>query len=506
MVAAVVCAGCAVTRPCFTDRATPDVPEVAVRFVAPSEPTPLVDRAQNDWDARLVVDDSFSGLTDSGYRTGTWNMEPFPYHVVLWGGAFDGNDVTYRTVPLAPGPYMFGLLDQDNETAYQGWISVNYGGDDVLDLLTEWRDTVADQKKWLGFENKIEGKLSSRDASHFKQFQKDLRNIERLENRIDRAIKQEKWSNKEHWAERVELIQNAEVLLMPGEFDFFRPSTQPAFRDAELASIRSGDVLTKVVLLADYAQSLEKWQRINDLREDLERYRGVLVEEVKRLERLQRFYAMTDHLYNHGKRFVRAEQRLQETRGMIDRVDRQITNHRRHCHALMFVSGLFAPDEAFQAFEDQRETLLRKRIVLQEQKRLLDRKFSQASRESQKRIMIERERQDLIGQFDVIDTEIRLMNEAKVALNQLRNTTEVIHRHGPARIVTATLVDDRVPAYLVDALERESLMTVRLQSADTLYTPPAQDVASTQKATMKQTSFRTTPTKKTTVKKTTWRP
>ena len=104
-----VCAGCATTQQCYTESTNPGFAEVCVRFVASPEPTQLANDGGYGAEARLVVDESYSGFADETCRAGMSAHDSSPYHVALWGGPFCGQDVTYNTVPLTPGPYVFGL-------------------------------------------------------------------------------------------------------------------------------------------------------------------------------------------------------------------------------------------------------------------------------------------------------------------------------------------------------------------------------------------------------------
>ena len=474
---ATLCAGCITTQPCSWDPARPEFTKVSVRFVALPGLSQCAVNDESGVETRLAADGCVGGMGNTNCWAETAAGVSSPYHVVLWGGPYYGADVTYATAALPPGPYMFGLFDQDHGVAYQGWIGVNQGGDDVLDTLTEWRNTIREEQQWLGYENKIEGRFHNRNAEDFKRFTKQLRSVRRLERRIDRAIQAEKRARHHDWAWQGELLQNAEVLLMPGTADFFRPSTQPAFRDEELRNVRTGEPLTKVVLVADYAKSMEKLRRVYDLRDDLKHAQAVLVEEVKRLKRQKRYYTITDHLYHHGRRFVENERRLHEALGMIKRIERLRDDQRQRTYALMFTAGMFAPDETFDAFAAEERSLRRERILLEEQTNLVNRRFDATDEDSCRRVSLEWERQNLLAEIEAIDGYLRQLGESRVALNRLRDSTEIIHRHGPARVLTATIFGHDVPVYLADTIERESLMTIRLQTADSLYTPPQMDLA-----------------------------
>ncbi|MFQ5462394.1 MAG: hypothetical protein ACE5E5_07175 [Phycisphaerae bacterium] len=466
--AVAVCCGCASTH--HRDAFMADA-QVSVRFVVSPTPTSFTEASSDAAGPRLVSDVLGGGMADEPVWSSAGGPEPSPYHVVLWGGAYGGANVTNAAVALPSGPYVFGLFDQELGAAYQGWINVNHPGDDLVSVLTSWRDAVKEQKQWLGFDQKIGGAFNSPSHRPFKTFQKQIKSLNRLQRRIERALAAEKKDVARRNKDQARFLESADVLLMPGTGDFFRPATRPAFADAELASIRDGNPLTKVVLIADYNATKEKLRRVNELREDLERGREVFIEEGKRLKRLKGYYAITNHLYNNNKKFIECERRLQEVRGLIAQADRQIKEHRQRCRALTFIAALFSSDDATGAFGDDMRMLQRRRIVLEEHQRRFDLKLAAVDPKSPKRAAVQRDRQEAIARIEAIDKELADIVDARVALATLKDSTSIIHRYGTARIMTAALMDRTIPDYLVDAIEREALMTVRLQETDSLYTP-----------------------------------
>jgi len=467
-------AGCATTHSHSSCPHGKDAVKVTVRFVAPPDQASFASAASSESGARLVSEKPAGGFEAGGSSSGA--SDPGLQHVVLWGGPFGGENVTHNPTPLTPGSYMFGMFAPDQGAAYQGWISVDNGGDDVLSVLTEWRDTVREQKEWLGFENRMEGKFASRNAADFKQYEKDLSNLNCLEHRINMAIRAELWDQSIKKEQQGQFMHDAEVLLMPGQGGFLQPFTRPAFTAGELESVRSGEAMTKVLLVADYDKTMERLGRVVDLREDLSRTRCVFAEEVRRLDNRRRYYRLTDHLYHHDKKFVENEKRLQEARGMIDKIDQQIAEHRRQCHALMYVAGLFSPGQNFDLFEDEARALQHDRVVLAEEKRQIDLRFDQSAATGNHRVALERDRQNVLAAIESIDAQIAQIGEARIALGKLRDNSEVIHRKGPACILATSLVDNSVPMPLASAIERESMMTVRLQAADSMDMPSASSV------------------------------
>jgi len=468
---AALCAGCSTTQRVFhSHHPSPEPVALTVRFVPPPEDGQFASGDFDSPDARLVREGTGS-LVGSGFAPTTQDP-PTPCHVVLWGGPFYGEEVTYRPTRLTAGPYMFGMFDPDRGSAFQGWLAVNNGGDDVLSALNQWRDTVREQQDWLGYEYKTSGKFKCTNHNHFAQFTQEIKSLRNLEAKIQQTIAAEfNYRRQTQW-EWNQVLSDAEVLLMPGQVNFFSPSTKPAFSEEEISNLRDGQALTKVVLVGNFERSFEKLNRILDLQDELYRNRSIFTEEAQRLENRRHYLRLTSHLYQYNdKCFVENEQRFQQARGMIAKIDRQLEDYRRQCHALLFVTGLFAPDETFDAFDRQKAALARERVVLNEQKRQLDWQYNQASENSHRRIFVERQRQNVVAEIDKIDNQLGKIDETRVAVNKLRENTDVIHRHGPAQVLAATFVGEEIPALFVNAVERESLMTVRLESADSMFAP-----------------------------------
>jgi hypothetical protein len=382
-----VCNGCATTRPAHQDAKA----QVTVRFVAPPEAAKVANSKADSAGLRLVSTDVSEGFATNSSP----DLSSDAQHVVLWGGPFNGDNVTYEAAPLPPGAYMFGMFDPNQGAAYQGWIGVNNNGGDELFS-----------------------------------------------------------------------VSYAELLMMPPSTNFLQPFTRPTFTEEELSLVRSGEAVTKVVLAADYGKAIERLRQFSNRRDQLGRTRSVLSEEVRRLENRRHYYRLTNHLYNHDKSFVENEQLLQDTLGKIAQVDQQTADHRRHCHALMYVAGLFSPGKSFDLFDQEVHSLQRDRAVFEEENRQIQQRFAQCGETSHKRIDLERDRQNVLAAIETIDTQIAQIGEARIALAKMRESSGVIHREGPAHILTASIIDGAVPIYLADAIERESLLTIRLQAAD----------------------------------------
>jgi hypothetical protein len=470
-----LCVGCSAIHQRFTAKPwTPEPVAVTVRFVTPPQEYQFAWDNYGSPDARLVRDGEGAVVNNSlGVDSiENYNNSATPAHVVLWGGGFRGSDVTYYPTPLTAGPYMFGMFDPNNGAAYQGWIGVNNGGDDVLSALNEWRNTVREQQQWLAFEYKMEGKFESGNQKWFDQYRQELNGLRNLEKKIQGTIVAEMKYQQQQRVEWNEILADAQILLMPGQGGFFSPSTKPAFNDEDLADVQDGTAVTKVVLVGNFERSMEKLNWVLDLQDEMWGMRHVFEQEAQRLENRRHWYQLTDHIYHHSNRFVKNEAQLQDVRTLLAKIDRQIDDYRRYCHALLFTTGLFAPDETFEAFDRQESSLRRDRVVWQEWKNQLDGQFNELRPDSQRRVHIERQRQNVIAQMEKIDYQIEQIDETRVAVGTLRENTEVIHRHGPAQVLAATMMGSQIPALFANAVEQQSLMTVRLQAADELFTPP----------------------------------
>jgi hypothetical protein len=470
----VLCAGCASQKKC-----PPVEPvKVTVRFFAPTQEESLA-ALHGESQARLVSDRPAPPPAGFADDTGT-------QHVVLWGGEFNGHDASFGAAPLSAGPYMFAYFDPDNGAAYQGWIAVNNGGDDLASALSEWRDTVHAEQEWLAFESKLEGKFSSRDPHDFQCFHNQVRSLKNLEARIDKAAQAETREQQQRAAEQVAVLNGAEVLLMPGEPNMLTPATQAAFEEEELSAARAGESVTKVVLAGNYARTMEKLRRVTEMQGDLKRSRSVFSEQVRRYENRAHYYRLTNHIYNHDDNFVENEQRLQAAQGKIAWVDQQLAENGRRLHALLFVAGLFDAEEAFNVFDEQQAALERDRVVLEAQKCRLDHVFDGLDETNERRVAVERQRQNLMAEMDLLASQQRDIEQSRMAVAQLRNSTHVIHRQGPSCVLAASFVGRDLPAKVVDAISRESLMTIRLQSANPGFAQPG---SMTERTRLETTQF-----------------
>ncbi|UCC29081.1 MAG: hypothetical protein JSU86_12865 [Phycisphaerales bacterium] len=450
-----------------------ELAQVAVRFVIPPEPEPFAD-TDTDVEARWVVDTPYDGFIDTDSAVIPVSDA---YHVALWGGPFEGNDVTYDATALAPGSYTFAYLDRPDDSMMQGWLEVNYEGKDLLDYLYKWKNSIPEQKQQLAYEYEISGRMNAMDPAAFTSLDKQLQAFDRLEKQLDAAIAAETKAHTARHQQVGDLLRDAEILVLPGTDQVFHATTRPAFSPDDFEAVRAGGALTKMVLVADHQDAQWKLRCVDQLYDDLTRCKAVMGQEADRLERRKGLFLLTDHLHNHDKRFVENEMRLQVVLSAIDRLDQRMSDLGKRRMALAFISELVAPDGTFRALDQEERDLLQEKAVAQAEKNRLDLLFDESDENSTRRVALERNRLHVAAAIDAFNMRLADLGKARTALQTMTESTDVIHRQGDTRLLTATVVEEQLPFTVRQAIQRESLMTVRLQIEDDVFVPAKANVA-----------------------------
>ena len=94
LAALLVCTGCMRSMTSRTYR--PDATALTVRFVLPTEQERYAG-ADGHNEAQLVVDSAYEGFSGSAEAVDAPRFSPGAYHVALWGGSYDGANVTMRS-------------------------------------------------------------------------------------------------------------------------------------------------------------------------------------------------------------------------------------------------------------------------------------------------------------------------------------------------------------------------------------------------------------------------
>ena len=194
-------------------------------------------------------------------------------------------------------------------------------------------------------------------------------------------------------------------------------------------------------------------------------------EAADRFERRKGLYLLTSHLHPDDTRFVENETWLQSTLGVIERLDEQMVNLRQRRMALAFVAGLIAPGDHARTLDEEERGLMRERAVLEAENRRLDLLLERSDESQIKRVALERNRQNVIAALNSLDRQLEHLGAARGALEWMTSSASVIHRQGDTRLLAAALADQHLPIAVRQAVERESLMTVRLESSDNVFIP-----------------------------------
>lgn len=417
---------------------------------------------------------SHAGLVDDA-------MQPTPvHHVALWGNGYDGSDVTHAAAELPPGDYTFAFFDPQNRAAMQGWLEVNHDQGDLVELLRRWKSDIAQYKKNLAFTFQAHGHLTSADNEAFTEFRADIKSFERMEWRIELLIRHELQRRRWNPEGQNELVRDSQLLLLPGQDDFFHPTTKPAFSDGDLSQVRSGNAVTKLVVAVDFADAEWRLRQVNQIYADLKRCRGVFAEEVDRLQRRKQYYTITEHLYRHDRKFVENEAQMALAGGYMDRIDDQLSELRQHRLALAYLTQLASPQYVEQLFDDERDELMREHAVLGTRLHRFDLLCAEADETSSKRVGLERERQKTDRELGLVANRLEELADARLALAELRDSAEILHRQNDGQLLAASTLDAKLSFPLREAIERQALMTVRLQTAPNLFAPSSHTVTRAQ--------------------------
>lgn len=392
------------------------------------------------------------------------------YHVTMWGGPYQGQVVTHRDLDLSPGDYTFALWEQDPATTVQGNLHVNAPNSALLDVLQNWQARIPELKRQLAYDAEIQGQANT-DAEAFKSFQRQLKALDKLSSKINRAV----WWEQE-WRERnapayEEFVNEAVVLLLPGDEREIDPRTRPAFCVSDIDNVHTGDPLTKVIMVADYNTARWKTKQVDELTREFNVCKAVLWEEVARFERRKRILNITDHIYKHDREFVANEYQLQTALATIDAINDELGDLSERRVALAYATALTAPDEPSNSLDSEQRDLEQERVVLSAEKDRLDAMYQTAGRETPKRVDLEAARQRYARAIEGIDQRLGQLADDRLALSKLRDASQVLHRQSHDRVLAASIVGEDIPFRVRQAIGEDALITVRMQSQDNLFAP-----------------------------------
>lgn len=450
---------------------------VSVRFATPPMPERLAVNFPSDTTNQTLADTAGELDPDSYIVQASATPPPAAFTVALWGGQYNGDDVTFTEAPLYPGNYTFGFWNHDHTTAMKGWINVNNTGNDLVDTLNTWIRRIPQQKRWIAYNHEIHGKLEAADAAVFQTFAKEIRAFDQLERDLKQMVRNEVWMESVTQKKHSDMLNDSVVLFLPVGGDFFHPTTLPTFDNEDIAHVEAGDPITKVLLVADAVDTQRKLNLVNNVTRDLIGCRAVLAEEVNRLEQRKRYYLTTDHIYHHDRKFVENEMQLQQTLAAIDQVNEQINCVRERRLALAFTAGLVAPDRLFDPIDQEHRDLAELRTVLETEQQRFDVLFEQAHEDSPRRVVLQRLRQRVRHEIEDINRNLDMLNDARVALESMKGASKIIQRQGDTRLLAASFVQSKIPFNVRQAIENDAVMTVRLEKSTAGLLPSNSDLS-----------------------------
>lgn len=462
----VIALGAVILPACHAPHATRmDFSPVAVRFAVAPHPR-LFTEGQPD-NKGLARSPGYNGFVEP-----TANRPPAtPFHVALWGGPFEGKDVTHGVTFLTSGTYTFAFLDRTRNDMMQGWVAVRDEGSDLVTYMQRWLKGVEHMKQQLAYDFEISGEMGAADQRTLDAFQEQLKALDNLSQRLEKAVEAELHSHSRHWRQVRDVFRSAEIRVIPGREEVFRPATKAAFTQLDMQEVRSGHPVSKIILVADYENARWKLERINALYDDLMRCKRVAEQQADWLERRKGLFLLTDHLHDKGEKYVENEMRLQYTLGMIDRFEKRMYDLRERRMALAFISELVAPNRAFSSLDQEEQQCLHELTVLGVELNRLNRLFEETDENSKQRVTIERNRRRVLVTMEKLEGQIGTLNETRETLLAMAKSTNVIHRAGDDRLITATFLAEELPFHVRRAVEQESIMTVRMEATENLFVP-----------------------------------
>ncbi len=478
LAAPIIFTGC--MRHAASTSVSSDFSSIPVRFVMTPEFDGNTTPEGAEGDVTVVADNSAPGFAAEGKFVGGDAMANETFHVALWGGAFEGNNVTHGVTMLTPGAYTFAMLDRQHGSSLQGWVDVHGGASDILDALYRWKSNVPRHKERIAYEWDLLGGSNSGSTGNFYGFSTQLEALNTLDQRIDHVIEGELAAQAQRQRNVNGFLRSAEILLVSGNEQFFHPTTDPTFTEDDLTSVRNGQAMSKIVLVADYDEARWKLGRVNELYGDLLRCKEVFREEVDRLERRKGLFLLTDHLHQHDVRFVQNEIQLQQALDSLAALETDMGELRDRRTALAFITGLFSSDGTFKALDQERGNLKREFAVLEAEQRRINIVLDEVDESSVRRVALERRRQRNIAGIESVNRQLEELGEAREALVVMSESTNVLHRQGDTRLLTSTFVASDMPFTVRQAVENEAVMTIRMEANEDIFVPVAPSVTSRQ--------------------------
>ena len=448
---------------------------VSLRFGSPHYEMPFASNSDSTQANARLTSDGLEPEFESFDDETSVLEDDADYRIALWGEPFNGEDVTDATVELQPGQYRFALRQWNTDTTMQGSLQINPAGGELAEVFRRWKESIPEHKKRLAYRFELDGKLSEGDPRLLRSLMGQLRAFDALERQLDAAIRRE--SRMQENAERRggDLLQDAIVLVFPTPLPNQHDLTRPTFNDYDLAQVRAGEPVTKLVLMADHRDVQMKLEMIDRLAGELRRCRDAAHDEARRLERRKQLYSI---IFRDHADYVANEKRLAQALEAVDELNRKLGDLRERRLALAFTGELVAPDASFRPLDEEQRDLDDELAVLRTEKQRLDATFAKTAETNPRRATLQRQIQRYERAIAEIDDSFSMLADARAALTDMRENSTIVRRHGGDRLLAASCVGNHVPYFVRDAIQREACMTIRLETIDGLPVPDEAELAS----------------------------
>ena len=381
----------------------------------------------------------------------------------LWGGSYHGADVTFAQTPLSPGFYNFAYWDGSRDADLIGTIRVNAASSDLVQTFRRWKAGLTAQRQRAAYTFELNGQVEKASTSRFGKLTTRLEAIDAFEEELDDAIAHELARRDRGDRQQQALLSTAVVHLFPGG-DTRYSEQAAAFGDQDFQHVATGQPVTKMVLVADHHEIQSRIDDINRVGQRLSYLKDSLRDEVRRLEGAKALRAI---VFRNHEDFVKNETRLRQALADLDGVNQRLADLRSRRLALAFTAELFAPGTGFAPLQTELADLAQEKAVLNAEMDRVDALFARSNAVSPQRVQLERRRQRVGRALAELETQSAFVADARATLEQMRQDSAVLYRQGVLKMLVAATFDADIPTAVRDALERESVMVVRLQRRTT---------------------------------------
>ncbi len=456
-----------------------DMTAVSVRFGSPPNDIAFAE-GSFDSQTQLVADDAVATDDPLAEAEDDATFEGFgTMRVTMEGEPYNGTDVTETVLKLEPGVYRFSLTEYGFDTPMQGTIQVNPAEGDLVDMFQRWKANIPESKKRLAYRFELDGKTERANKGLLRSLLGQIRAYDSFERQLDDAIQHEARLTEQDRERTHSLLDDAIVHVFADGQPVTGIATRAAFDSHDFDQVRSGESVTKMLLVVDYRDIQMKLELIDQLGRNLQRCRNAARDEARRLEGRKQLYSL---IFKSHDEYLQNEEHLQQALEAVDRLDAQLANLRERRLALAYAGALVAPEQSFRPLDVENRDLEQELTVLRTEKERLDAMFTRTGEINPSRVTLQRRIQQCARAMEDIENQLGTLADARAAIERLRDSTTILRRQGASRLLAASCIGTEVPCQVRDAVQREACMTIRLETVDGRPVEPQPNLATYQPA------------------------